>query len=895
MNYTKSNIAKQKKSRKSTSKKVKNKTGLILLRVIIAAALICGFALASGAVGVYLGIIENAPELTAIDMQPSIYSSVIINKKTGEETKQLRGEENREYVTLDQLPQHMKDAVVAIEDKRYYSHDGVDFKGVVRALYQNIFYKESQGASTITQQLIKNSLDIDRNTITTKLQEQYLALEYEKSMVEQYGSKEAAKEKILELYINTIALGHNMNGVQMAAKYYFGKDVSQLTLSECAVIAGITQHPVKYSPISNPEESSNRRERVLDEMLELEMISEKEYDEAMSDDVYSRISASELVTVRQNNILSYYEDQLLKEVAEDLKKLNNWSYERAYWEVYNGGLQIISNEDQKMTAIMDEAFSDDSFYPPGEFEIYVEYYYTIKNNITEKVQSGMRDDTVKTEEEADAFVESVKEELLSANDEITYDIAVKTPQPQAGMVIMDYYNGEVKAIAGGRGEKVISRSFNRATEAKRQPGSVFKVLASYAPALDMGKITAATVIDDVPYVYGGTNPPYSPRNWWPGAYRGLSTVREGIRDSMNVITVKNLINTGIDACYDYLLNFGFTTLSDRDKVAAMALGGIDGVTQLELTAAFGAIANKGQYIDYAFYDKVLDHDGNVILENKSETRQVLKKTTAFILTDMMKDVITSGTGGSARFKNSSMPISGKTGTATDTKDLMFAGYTPYYVASIYMGHDMPKAMNENKRHMLLWSHIMEQIHEGLEVKSFEMPEGIVTAGICQESGKLAVSGLCDHDPRGSRVRSEYFASGTQPTESCDVHVSVTIDTSTGMKANSYCPEEVTETVIGIVRPEPYTGDGSVEDRQYELSSSSFEECDYHDMFHRDIPNSDPDVEVDEDTGLPIVNDGVNGSEYLPPQSNQTPIPGGGLIDDSRPLIDEPISLDNFFY
>lgn len=310
-------------------------------------------------------------------------------------------------------------------------------------------------------------------------------------------------------------------------------------------------------------------------------------------------------------------------------------------------------------------------------------------------------------------------------------------------------------------EKTVNRGFNRATDSARQPGSVFKVLAAYAPAIDLGKITAATTIVDEPYT---TADGYTLRTGGGNSYRGAVTPRTGIRDSMNVVAVKVMVETGIDLCYDYLLNFGFTTL-ENDNHAATALGGLTkGVTQIELAAAYGTLANQGQYIRPMFYDKVLDHDGNVLLENTKETRQVVKPSTGYIVTQLMTSVVKEGTGTAANFKQSNMPLAGKTGTTTDSKDLTFVGYTPYYVASIWYGYDRydKKVPNMNgfnqTTHLKVWNKIMEQVNEGMEVKDFDMPNDVVKATVCKISGKLA-SSYCP-------AITDYFEKGTAVSTYC---------------------------------------------------------------------------------------------------------------------------------
>ncbi len=524
-------------------------------------------------------------------------------------------------------------------------------------------------------------------------------------------------------------------------------------------------------------------------MLALDMITQSEYDEAtrdseiaytdstksqIKDGVYARIANAERIKSEKSSFHSYFVDELIKEVSLDLHTKLNIPLADANYRLYNSGLKIYATIDTEMQDIMDAAFMNDKFFPASDFKIDVQYLISIRNTITGKVSNiPPKRFSVKKEEEIDAKIESIKNELLGVNDEVAAERVIPIPQPQAAMIIMDYYTGHVKAVTGGRGDKLANRAFNRATDSERHPGSVFKVLASYAPSIDLGLISPATVIVDEPLRIGDKDI----NNWWGKTYRGPQTVRIGIRDSMNILAVKNLMSTGIDNAFDYLINFGFTTLVDRknvdgqiktDRVPSLALGGITyGVTQKELTAAMGAIANQGIYTKPVFYTKVLDRNNTTILESVPEKRQVLKKTSAYLLTDMMKDVVTSGTGGKARFTKKKMPISGKTGTSTDTRDLTFVGFTPYYAAGIWMGFDTPEVIKEDKGyHLLLWSNIMEQIHENLPTKEFERPDGITSGSVCNKSGKLPIEGLCSVD--GS-VISDIFAVGMKPTEYCTYH------------------------------------------------------------------------------------------------------------------------------
>lgn len=855
MDYSKDDNTKKIKKYKSKTKKVKNKVGLLIFRIVVVVVLVAAFAGGGAVLGAYLAIINDTPvDFANFVIEPNKYSSKIVDRD-GNEIGGFKSEENRENVDFDQVPQNMKDALIAIEDERFYSHNGIDLRSIVRSVREIFIYGNLQGASTITQQLIKiNITKVTRNSIESKLKEQYLAIKYEEFLAEKLGSKKAAKDYILGVYMNSISMHHGLYGVQTSANYYFGKNVSELTLSECAVLAGITNSPAKYAPDTKPENNRHRQERILNKMLELELITEREHKEAWDDDVYSRVGAYSLAMEDAPSYHTFYEDQIYESVLNDLMGIG-YDKVTASNLIYNGGLTIVSAQDLAMQKIVDDAYADDSNFPEKDFELDVLYRATIQNTVTGQIRNIEEKKTVKTNEEAEEFIEFAREENLGPNDTVQYDRYDITPQPQSAFVVMDYHTGQVKAIAGGRGEKTSNLLFNRATKATRSPGSVFKVLASYAPAIDMGLISPATVIDDVPFIAGT----YSPSNWYTTGYRGYSTVRSGITNSMNVITVKNMFNTGIDNCFEYLLNFGFTTLLSEtdaygrtDRGLSTSLGGLtDGVKQVELAAAFGAIANDGYYNKPVFYTQVFDRNGELLLDNTLEPRQVLKKTTAYLLTDMMKGVLTDqgATGGKARFTEVKMPIAGKTGTTSDTYDLVFAGYTPYYVATVWLGFDIQKSIEHaSGHHLLLWSEIMEEIHRDLPYKEFERPDGITSAQVCRYSGKLPVVGLCDNDPRGSAIRTEIFASGAVPTESCDIHATVEMDTSTGMLANPYCPAEVRETVIGILRPDPETA-GKANDSEYEVHPNG-EVCAFHDMFNMDvIQNGMLPGEVPTDLGI----------------------------------------------
>ena len=631
-------------------------------------------------------------------------------------------------------------------------------------------------------------------SIKRKIQEQYLAIELEKVW---------DKDQILECYMNSINLGQNTLGVKAAAQRYFNKPTYQLTLSECAVIAGITQNPSKYNPISHPDKNAERREKVLNNMKEQGMISQAEYDEAMADDVYSRI-ATVNEEVEDKSVFTYFVDALTEQVLEDLMEVKGYNETQAYNLLYSGGLSIYTTQDPDIQAICDDVFGNEENYP-ADTKWYLNYALTVKkangekeNHSSEMFKSYFKQTNSSfnmlypSKEDAQAAIDAYKAAVMSEGDTVEGEKITLTPQPQVSITIEDQATGYIVAMVGGRGQKEASRTLNRAYTTTRQPGSTFKVVSTYAPALDSAGLTLADVQNDAPYNYASGRPV---SNWWKNGYRGLLSLRYGIVQSANIVAVKTLTQITPQLGFDYLLNFGFTTLVDRrveadgtvvsDIGQPLALGGItDGVTNMELNAAYAAIANKGVYIKPKLYTKIVDHDGNVLIDNTSPSETpVIKETTAWLLTSAMQDVVTSGTGGSVNFGG--MAIAGKTGTTSDNKDVWFSGFTPYYTATTWTGYDNNVSLSSSAERNLsktLWRAVMSRIHENLPEKTFPMASGIVTAQVCSKSGRLPIAGVCD-----GCVVTEYFAEGTVPTETCDVHYSSNICAYTGLTASEECP------------------------------------------------------------------------------------------------------------
>ena len=882
MNYSNNankNTPTSKKRKKN--KKRENSVITILLRIFIILIIIGCFAIGGAFLGAYMGIIESAPPINTSDAVPESYTSIIYDAD-GNEIDRLHGEENREYVKLSVIPDHLKNAVIAIEDERFYQHNGVDIKGMARALVVNITSMDfSQGASTITQQLMKNEILSSEKKLKRKLQEQYLAVNFEKALEESLNSKEKAKDYILELYLNTMALNHGLNGVQSASLFYFEKDVSELTLAESAAIAGITKNPSAYSPLTQPEANKVRQGLILDSMLRLGFITQSEHDAATAEDIYSNIAgktnSEDDMGVANHN---YFVDSAIVALADQLIAEKGMSRQQAYNLIYSGGLKIYLTVDSKMQSIMEESFSNDALFPPSGTSYTVTYAISVMDKKTEEQIHFSREEIVSSEKDIETFVQSVKDEVLNDTNTFVLDKVTVAKSLQAAMTIIDYYNGHVKAIVGGR-EKTGDLVFNRATQALRQPGSCFKVLASYAPAIDLGIVMPGTIIVDEPFTYDG----WSPKNWYSSGFRGPRTVRQGIESSLNILAAKTIVQVGVDRAYDYLLNFGFTSLVDSragasgivsDRIPALSLGGItDGISVLELTAAYGTIANDGVYTKPIFYTKVLDHNGNILIDNtQPETHRVIKATTAYMLTDMMKDVLTGsgGTGHLARFSNVKMPIAGKTGTTSNNIDLAFAGYTPYYVAGIWMGYDIPKAMSYDKSyHLLLWKDVMEKVHVGLETRDFIMPSGISTKTLCTISGK-APSALCDLDYFGKVVSTDLVASDFAGiNETCDAHRILQICKEGLCLPGENCTgENVVDVVLALDK------DGNIinnpSDQNNNLLENAINLDKNCDLSHESVvdPNAVIDTTGENDgSGInddPMANDGLPGLADVPASS-----------------------------
>lgn len=650
------------------------------------------------------------------------------DKETGElvEMLTLRGTEDRVWVEYDEIPENLINATIAIEDQRFRTHPGVDWKRTAYGVLSMMTGKEIQGGSTLTQQLIKNLTQYDDVTVKRKILEIFTALEFE---------KQHSKDEILEWYLNYIYLGDGCNGVYTAALNYYGKELDELSLAECASLISITQNPSARNPYRFPENNLQRRDLTLRLMCEQGMISEAERDAAIAEELDLH---RDVGTSRPQEIYTWYEDQVINEVLDYFMYEMGLSKEVATNLLYYGGLKI------------------ETCFDP-EVQAYVDAIY---------------------------------------NDRTTMELDSRNGQEiQSGITIVDNATGYVVALSGGIGEKEGNRLFNRATDTIRPPGSSIKPLAVYAPALDLGLITPATVFDDVPVSMEEQDGEMKP---WPnnsyGYYKGLTTVFEAVEDSVNTISVRILQDLVTpDTSYQYMTErFGFTSLiaaevgsdglidSDIDR-APLALGGLtEGVSTYEMAAAYAAFANNGMYTAPRTFIRVtaVDIDGNetVLIDNPGTSEAILKESTTYYINELLQNVVMSGqgTGTSANFRG--QDIAGKTGTTTSNKDKWFVGYTPYYTAAVWVGYDIQERINSGEylaAHM--WKKVMEPLHSELEYKPFSTPDNLVTVRYCKDSGMIPTE-WCEADPRGNRITTGTFIKGDEPTQFCTCHVEAKVCT-----------------------------------------------------------------------------------------------------------------------
>ena len=844
MGYAKQETIKKQKRLVSRAQRNKRKILVNFFKIFLVMIVTLIIAVAGAGFGMMKGILDNVPDINKISIVPKGFRTVIYDANGNEEMIVATIDSNREYVYYEDIPKDFVNAFVAIEDERFWTHNGIDVKGIFRAAIKGVASGNfDEGASTLTQQLIKNhvfNVGLDEKTfldrLERKIQEQFLALELEKK----YG-----KEEIVEYYLNTIYLGRGVHGIQAASEKYFGKTMDQLTVSEIAVIAAITQHPSKYDPVSNPEENAKRRKDVLNKMLELEYITQAQYDTAVADDVYARIEEEHEIQVAEEDINSYYQDAILDSLVKDFTEIYECTEEEASNMIFTGGYSVYSVQDKEIQAICDSVINSDDYVGYVD-KVGLEYQLTILDQdgetdinystghlllyYREQTGNDKYNNIYSSEEAARAAADEFKEAMLNETGG-TYiaENFVVTPQPQFSFTIMDQKTGYVKGIVGGRGEKTANRSLNRATDSPRQPGSTFKILAAYLPLFDTGMGSLATPFKDEPMVYANGGAVYN----WYGGYRGHCTARDGIRDSMNILAVKAITKVSAEVAYDYLLKVGLTTIVKEEITSdgmvlsdinqSCALGGLTyGVTTFEMTAAYASIANMGVYTKPVFYSKVVDHEGNVIIDNTNpHTHQAMKATTAWQLIEGMKSVVTGGTGTMARM-TTGITCAGKTGTTSESYDLWFCGMSPYYTASIWMGFDSNVDMSSmGSVHLTIWRDIMDQIAvlEGQDpALDFERPEGITGITLCKISGKLP--------NEGCPTCSDYCAVDSIPAYRCEGHATIEFCKESKLVATKKCPDkiELTVEVDERTNQKKLVGKDGNEEKDYKITE---EKCKLH--------------------------------------------------------------------
>ncbi len=916
-------------------KKRAKKKRKVIIRVTLLLILVAIIIVGGAVFGMVMGIIKNAPEIDPTNVLKTLTESSVIVDENDNVIEQIHDpNENREIVPLNQTPKYLQNAFIAIEDHRFEEHPGIDIRRIAGALVNNFRVGDAtaQGASTITQQLVKNLYLTDKKSWERKIMEAYLSIKVERVL---------SKDQILENYLNTIPLGQSAYGVQTAAYTYYSKDVSDLTLAECALLAGAAKGPsfapynrynldsldnipeedvvgyvyigsVQYACVYN-QKAIDRQHVILDRMLELEFISQSEYDAAMAVDMHAALTPGQ---TKIEGISSTPMDYVKEKVIEDLMAARGDTYEEAENYLYKGGLTITSTIDINIQKSLEQSYENFSVLylgaePSGDTPIAQDWRYFRWSG---GEGTGMLDSSLNILNENGQLIFFAKENIMDAEngiylnaDEYSFDLSgnliikskkfdiysstidivdaytiddkknfvshtigalnvgnnyevleksgtkgsfkilktymdknpemfiidndgvLRIPegffffqekgivQPQSASVIMDYRTGKIKAMIGGR-QIEGSKTFNRAADATRQPGSTIKPLSVYLPALDLG-YSAAYPIDDIPK-YNKNNERW-PKNWYEHRsikYWGIQTLRKSIEQSINTNAVTMLETIGLDAAINSLTNLGLINRDDPSKdsfvspqentayndvnLASLALGGLTkGFSPLGMTAAYGAIANDGVYVEPIVYTKVVNSKGETILDNIPETHVAVNPDVASLMKDILRTTVNPGLSYRAKLPGElGIEVAGKTGTTQANGDFWFVGFSPYYVGGIWVGNDnvQMKLSGDSGNNARLWSAIMTPIHQGLPPATFTRSPNLIPVSVCAQSGKLP-GDLCAHDQRGSQIITEYFVPGTQPTETCDVHVKAEVCTSSNMLKSQYCPGNLVEERVFILR------------------------------------------------------------------------------------------------
>lgn len=954
--------------------------------------------------GLVYASIKDLPSFNPKEILEELNLNSYIYDESGTLIEKIRAEENRTIVPLENIPKDLQNAIVAIEDERFWDHHGIDLRSITGSLLENIKAGSVvRGASTITQQLAKNVYLSNEVHITRKIKEAYIALQLENSL---------SKEEILEAYLNSVYFGQGAYGVHEASETYFSKDISELTLAESAVIAGVTNSPSNLSPyiLVRPEnltsenrilgdvtilgevytavfneKSLDRQRLILSEMREQGYISAADYDSAISEDISAAVIPGK--QDEEAMISSYFVDYVKNQVVEDLVNRAGYTEESAHRELYTGGVKVYSTVDIELQRGVEEIYqnfgsyvssgklsswsSDPSgnivsesgnivyyrknnildengnlLFSPDEFKVSsngdividspklivssdsidIRDYYALgpdgnllthslgklslsKDNYSVEDDGAVRISSGFLNEAVNFNMSSGSSHLVVGNSYFSND-EVGVLQPQAATVVLEQSSGKIAAIVGGRnmsGQKILNRAL-----LPRQVGSVMKPLGAYLPALDNG-YTAATPVDDIPYL--NEKGDIWPNNY-DSRYRGLISLRESVELSVNTNAVKTVEDIGVKTSMKYLERMGIiksgakdsfvTRQEDREhndeNLAALGLGGLSkGISPLDIAGAYASIANEGTYIKPRSYVKVEDRNGNVILDNTPSKTKVVSPETAFIMTDVLRTTVSDGLSIAKKARidsgNSGIPVAGKTGTTNDNADVWFAGYTPYYTGSVWIGNDSQSVVLSQDSGMAaqLFSSVMKLAHKNLPDRGFERPSNIVEREICTVSGKL-VGEVCDRDHRHV-IRKELFVRGTEPISKCDAHVLLKVDLSTGKLAKSGCPSLLVMNRFFIKRSVPYDPEKYnglyPEDYMYAPPEvchhrGSALESDTEDEPR--VPDRPREDRVDTDTSVPetVAPAPLPDEEYVPNTEGEPPAEDFPLEDES---LEEPLNPD----
>lgn len=749
------------------------------IRLSFIIALCMGLALLGAVIGIAKAFVDTAPtlDLAALDAQDK---TSFIYDSEGNLITDYKGTEDRIMVSIDEIPEMLQNAFIAVEDARFYEHNGVDVKRIVGALVANFTSGSTQGGSTITQQLIKQTVLSSEQSYKRKLQEAYLAMELETRYT---------KKQILESYLNTIFLGGSYYGVRVAAYGYFGKELDQLTLRECAMLAGLTRSPNYYNPRSNfytrntegsntPDITNNRTDYVLRQMRENGLITAQQYNAALDRSTASVLEKSPAST--DMYAYPHYVEYAISDVVDtflDLNGLEDTSANRYAMEnkLRTGGYSVYLCLDTEIQEIVEDTLANWSDYP------------------------RLRDPSDKV--------------YQSRNADGTY---TEIEQPQAAACVFDYRTGELKAIVGGRYKPTTRKTLNRASGMTMPVGSSIKPLTVYAPAIDLGA-SPASIAYNMPVPISGWKDSSGkdswPKNYGGGGYKGPQSFRSALRNSYNTAAAQILMTyVGVSRSVEYLHLMGIPDKNINADPFGLALGS-SGITPVQMAVAFGTIANKGVYQQPLSFSRIVDSNGNVVVDmhQQQDRHQVFKPSTAYLVVDMLKEAVQSGTGTKAKI--SSQVVAGKTGTNSDSKGVFFAGMTGWYSASVWIGHDNYKALSSKatggNAAAPLWQSFMEKIHKAKNLDSREIIDGtpsdynLVRVTTCGVSGQLATD-ACYNDVNGYKTITDYWSADSVPTAYCSMHKSVSICTESGLLATDYCPSYSVESrgIVLIPRGHP---------------------------------------------------------------------------------------------